>query len=99
MKDFDQFICDNKDRKISVTKLKNLDNPANHTSEIPLGNPYVGQVTLRFHEETDWGPGFQILVNGGFTFSSSLVREVVQKSPTKWLAKTLNSVYRVEIVG
>lgn len=99
MKEFDQFISDNKGKKIAVTKLKNLDSPENRQSEIPMGAPFTGQVTLRYHDETDWGSGFQILVNGGFTFSSSLVRDVVQKSPTKWLAKTLNSVYRIEIVG
>lgn len=100
MKDFDQFISDNKDNRIAVTKLKNLSNPENHTSEIPMGETFVGQVSLRYFEEEDssWGAGFVILVNGGYTMRTSLVREVVRKSPTKWLAKTLNSVYRVEVV-
>lgn len=96
---FDQFISDNKDRKIAITKLKNLSNPENQTSDIAMGESFVGQVSLRYYDESAWGLGFVILVNGGFTMRTSLVRDVVQKTTTKWLAKTLNSVYRVEVVG
>lgn len=100
MKDFDQFISDNKDRRIAVTKLKNLENPENHTSDVGLGEKFVGQVSLRYFEadESEWGGGFVVLVDGGYTMRTSLVREVIRKSPTRWLAKTLNSVYRIEVL-
>ena len=98
MEAFDKFISDNKDSVMRVTKLKNLENPENHTSDIPRGEGFEGQVSLRWFEESDWGKGFVILVNGGFTMRTSLVREVVRKGPSRWLAKTLNSVYRVEVV-
>lgn len=99
-KQFDEWVSTNKDKKLSVTKLKNLTNPENHNSEIPMGAPFVGQVSLRSVEnDPDYGSGFLILVDGGCTMHTSLVREVVQKSATKWLAKTLNSVYRIEVVA
>lgn len=98
MEAFDKFISENKDRELCVTKLKDLSNPENHNSDIPRGEGFRGQVSLRWFEESDWGKGFVILVDGGFTMRTSLVREVVRKSPTRWLAKTLNSVYRVEVV-
>jgi hypothetical protein len=83
---------------MAVTKVKELANPEiGHPSEVPLSRSFVGKVTLHWHEQSDYGPGFQILVNGGWALSTSLVRDVVQKSPTKWLAKTMNSVYRVEV--
>lgn len=98
--EFDEFICSNKDKRFAVTKLKNLNNPENHQSETLIGESYKGQVTLRYFEaeDTEWGKGFIILVDGGYQMRTSLVREVVRKSPTKWLAKTLNSVYRVEVI-
>lgn len=98
LKAFDEFVAENKANKLSVQKMKDLNKPEMHNSrEITIGDKFVGQITLKHFEETQWGPGFIVLVNGGYTMRTSLVREVVKKSPTKWLLKTLNSVYKVEV--
>lgn len=96
--DLDKFLCENKDRRVAVTKMKNLNNPEWGTSDVAIGRSYVGQVTLKFVDDEEFSGG-RIYVDGGYTLRTSVVREVVQKSPTRWLAKTLNSVYRVEVLG
>lgn len=98
MKSFDEFVTENKENKLSVQKMKDLANPEMYNSrDITLGAKFVGQVTLKHFEDTEFGAGFIVLVNGGYTMRTSMVREVVKKSPTKWLCKTLNSVYKVEV--
>lgn len=94
---FDEFVAQNKGNRISLQKLKNLTNPENRNSEIPMGEKFTGQVTLKYFEDSEYGDGFIIMVDGGFTMRTSMVREVIKKSPTKWLCKTLNSVYKVEV--
>lgn len=96
LKDFSEFVEINTGRRMAVSKMKNLDHPAWGTSSIPLGEPFTGTVKLRHVDDGDFS-GYQIVV-GDFYLRTSVIRDVVQKSPTKWLAKTLNSVYRVEII-
>lgn len=98
MKDFDQFLCDNKDNKVRVTKLKPLSGRDRY-SGINTGESFVGQASLiAFEDHPELGDGVMLALNGGYTMRTSPVKGTVRKSPTKWLVKTLNSVYRVEVL-
>lgn len=97
MKDFDAFVSKHKNSYVSVTKLKNLRNSPKDYSEIYVGESFIGQLSLHYVDPWDTNSGFTLMLNGGWTFRSSIVREVVQKGSKKWLCKTMNSVYRVMV--
>lgn len=97
--DFDKFISDYKDFQIRVTKMKDRKAPemGKGRSGINSGESFVGQASLKYFDESQYGAGFVLMLDGGWTMRTSLVREVVRKSPTRWMLKTMNSIYKVEV--
>ena len=96
LQNFLEFVKSNGDRRMAVTKMKNLNNPEWGTSDVPVGEPFFGRVKLREVIDEEFS-GAQLVV-GDYHLRTSVLRDAVQKSPNKWLAKTLNSVYKVEII-
>lgn len=94
MKGLDEFLSANKDKIMKVTKLKARD--STKSANIMTGEHFCGQVTLKYWPDHD--DGCTLMVDGGWTFRSSLIKDAVRKGPSRWLVKTMNSIYRVEIL-
>lgn len=92
MKKFDEFISKNIDNVMEVSKVKALAGKEMR-SGIGTGRVFRGQATLHRGDV-----GCILVLDGGYTMNTSLIKGVVQKGPKKWLVKTLNSVYKVEVV-
>jgi hypothetical protein len=70
------------------------------TSGIASGEQFHGQARLITAEDAGAEGSWCILaLDGGWTMRTSPIKDVSQKSASKWLIKTANSIYKVEVVS
>ena len=97
MKELDEFLSKNKDRKIRLTKVKILNGKR---SNLRIGETFVGQASLKyFEDDPTYGTGCFIALDGGWIMKTSPLTGAVRKGPSRWLVRTLTSVYRVEVLS